>query len=421
MATPEERLVAEPPQPGPRSLNPFRVLAEYRNFRLFWTGQTVSLIGSWMQQVAVGWTALELSNDPMLVGLAAAAGTLPILLFSLPGGVIADRSEKLRVVRIAQTMMLLEATALWAMAFTGHLTIGWLITLSLVGGTLAAFEIPARQSLIVELVPKHDLPAAIGLNSTGFNLARVLGPTISAVVIAKAGVAWAFGINALSYLAVLIGLSMIHLTERRALSRNPRGSIAGMREALSYARHTPPLPMLLLVATVFSFLGIPILTLLPVVARDVLGMGASGYGALMACIGVGAVAGALAIAATGGGVNRGQTLRVASVVYPALLVAVSLTRVPLLVGLLLLGVGAAMIVNNALVNALLQEIVPDQLRGRVMSLYVMLYIGASPAGSFLAGAVAKGFGAQWAIGGAAVLMLGFALRVFRRHPALSAR
>lgn len=407
--------------PPTRSLNPFRVLAEYRNFRLFWTGQTISLIGSWMQQVAVGWTALELSNDPMLVGLAAAAGTLPILLFSLPGGVVADRTEKLRIVRIAQALMLLEATALWALAFTGHLTIGWLITLSLVGGTLAAFEIPARQSLIVELVPKHDLPAAIGLNSTGFNLARVLGPSISAVVIARGGVAWAFGINALSYFAVLVGLSMIRLTERRALSRNPGGSLAGMREAISYVRHTPPLPMLLLMATVFSFLGIPVLTLLPVIARDVLGMGAQGYGALMACIGLGAVAGALWIAATGGGARRGHTLRIASVAYPTLLVTVSLLKLPVMVGLLLFAVGTAMIVNNALVNAMLQELVADSLRGRVMSLYVMLYIGASPLGSFIAGAVAKGFGAQWAVGGAAALMLAFALWMFRRHPGLSAR
>lgn len=405
--------------PSPRSLNPFRVLAEYRNFRLFWTGQTVSLIGTWMQQVAVGWTALVLSDDPLLVGAAAAAGTLPILLFSLPGGVVADRNEKLRVVRIAQALMLLEATALWALAFTGHLTIAWLITLSLVGGTLAAFEIPARQSLIVELVGKQDLPAAIGLNSTGFNLARIVGPSFAAFVIAHGGVAWAFGLNALSYLAVLGGLSMIHLTERRTAPRQAGGTLSGMREALSYARHTPPLPMLLLVATVFSMLGVPVLTLLPVLARDALGMGAQGYGALMACIGIGAVVGALSIAATGGGARRGDVLRVASVVYPALIVAMSLTRQPVVVGLMLLAIGTAMIVNNALVNALLQQVAPDHLRGRIMSLYVMLYIGASPVGSFVSGAVAKAVGVQWAIGGSAGVMLLFALWVFRRHPALA--
>ncbi len=411
--------MAPPAPPHSRSLNPFRILAKYRNFRLFWTGQTISLIGSWMQQVALGWTALELTNDPFLVGLTAAAANFPILLFSLPGGVVADRNEKLRVVRIAQALMLLEATALSVLAWTGHLNIQWLITLALIGGTLAAFEIPARQSLIVELVSKEDMAQAIGLNATGFNLARVLGPSIAAVVIAKGGVEWAFMLNALSYLAVLIGLSRIHLTERRALARHPSGSIAGMREALRYVRDTPPLPMLLLIATVFSMLGIPVLTLLPIVARDLLGVGPDGYGALMASIGLGAVAGALYIAATGGGPKRDHTLRTASVVYPTLLVLVSFFRQPTIVALLLFCVGAAMVVNNALVNALLQEIVPDALRGRVMSLYVMLYIGASPAGSVLAGAVAKATDTAWAIGGAAGLMLLFALWVFRRYPALS--
>lgn len=137
--------------------NPFRLLVQYRDFRLFWVGQTVSLVGSWMQQIAVGWTALDLSNDPFLVGLVAAAGTFPILLLSIPGGHVADRHERLRVVRIAQALLLAEAALLWLFSVTGHLTIGWLLALSLFGGVMAAFEIPARQSLIVELVGKEDL------------------------------------------------------------------------------------------------------------------------------------------------------------------------------------------------------------------------------------------------------------------------
>ena len=407
--------------PAPsRSLNPFRTLLAYRNFRLFWIGQTLSLIGSWMQQVAVGWMALELSNDPFLVGLVAAAGTFPILLFSLPGGLLADRNEKLRVVRIAQTLMLFEAAALWGMAITGHLTIHWLLTLTLFGGILAAFEIPARQSLIVELVGKEDLPSAIALNSTGFNIARVLGPTIAAVIIARFGIGWTFGVNALSYLAVIVGLAMITLPERRTESRHVVGSLEGLREALRYVRDTPPLPALLAIATVYSMLGVPVLTLLPIVARDLLGVGADGYGFLMACIGLGAVAGALALAATGGGARRGRTLRIASFAYPAVLLVFPFMRHPTLAALALLGVGATMIVNNALVNARLQELVPDALRGRVMSLYVMVYIGASPAGSFLAGLVAKFFGVGWAIGGAAGVLLLFGLWLFRRQPALSA-
>ncbi len=402
------------------SLNPFRVLLKYRNFRIFWTGQAISLVGSWMQQVAVGWLALELSNDPFLVGVVAAAGTLPILVFSLPGGMLADRMNKLRVIRVAQSLMLLEATALWWLAWTGHLTIGWLIALTSIGGLLAAFEIPARQALFVELVGREDLPQAIGLNSTAFNLARVIGPTMAAVVIARAGIEWTFGLNALSFLAVLIGLLMLHAAPHNRAALNPQGVIEGMAEAVRYVRDTPPLPALMLVACVFSILGVPVITLLPVVSRDLLGLGPEGYGALMAAIGVGAMLGALAIAATGGGARKGRTLRIASHAFPLLLLAFSLVRAPLLNGVLLFAIGVTMIVNNALVNARLQEVVSDSLRGRVISLYVMVYIGGSPIGSFAAGVVAKWFGAAWAIGGTAALMLLFALWVFRREPALSA-
>ena len=405
----------------PRSLNPFRTLAKYRNFRLFWTGQTVSLIGSWMQTVAVGWTALILSNDPFLVGLVSAAGTFPILVLSLPGGIVADRNQKLQVVKIAQVLMLGEAAALWILAATGHLTIHWLLSLSLFGGVLAAFEIPARQSLIIELVGREDLPQAIGLNSMGFNLARVLGPSIAAVVIARGGVAWAFGVNALSYLAVLVGLLMIRLPERRQAPRPLVGSFTGAYEAITHVRESKELPMLLTVATVFSVLGVPVITLLPVITRDLLGLGADGYGALMATLGVGAVMGALGIAATGGGEHRGKVLRAASFAFGGLLLAFSLNRSPIIAGLLLIGIGCAMIVNNALINAKLQEIVPDELRGRVLSIYVMVYVGGAPIGSFLGGWVARAIGVEWTLGGGAALLLLFSLWAFRRDPLLSAR
>jgi predicted MFS family arabinose efflux permease len=270
-------------------------------------------------------------------------------------------------------------------------------------------------------VDREDLPKAIGLNSMGFNLARVLGPTIAAVVIAKAGIAWTFGINALSFLAVLASLAMIAVPPAaRDFEGAKKGALEGLREALTYARRTKPLPALMLVAMVFSILGIPVLTLLPVVSRDLLGLGPEGYGALMASLGVGAMVGALAIAATGGGVRKGRTLWIASHAFPALLVLFALLRQPQLNGLLLFSVGITMIINNALVNSRLQEIVPDAMRGRVISLYIMVYIGGSPIGSFVAGALAKAFGAAWAIGGTAALMLLFAFWVFRREPALTA-
>src|SRR5688500_16101009 len=199
------------PSTSPPSLNPFRVLVRHRNFRIFWTGQTLSLIGTWMQQMAIGWLALELSDSAFLVGLVASIGSLPILLFSFHGGVLADRHDKLRIVTIAQTLLLVEASLLWLLTWTGGMTVGWLLALAAFAGCVSAVEIPARQALIVELVGRDELHEAIALNSSGFNLARIVGPAVGAVVISSLGLAWCFGVNALSYLTVLAGLFMLRL------------------------------------------------------------------------------------------------------------------------------------------------------------------------------------------------------------------
>ncbi|MFL5593416.1 MAG: MFS transporter, partial [Gemmatimonadaceae bacterium] len=178
------------PHPTParaqrRSINPFRTLQVHRNFRLFWTGQTVSLIGTWMQQVGQGWLALELTNSAFLVGVVAAAGSFPVLLLSLYGGVIADRRSKLKIVIVCQALLLIEAAALWWFTWAGRVNFGWLLAITTVGGVISAFEIPARQAMTVELVSREDLVDAIALNSGGFNLARIVGPSIAAIVLAK--------------------------------------------------------------------------------------------------------------------------------------------------------------------------------------------------------------------------------------------
>ena len=403
-----------------QSINPFRILTRHRNFRLFLTGQTISLVGTWMQQVATGWLALELSNDPFLVGLVSAAGTFPILLLSLPAGVLADRTEKLRVVRIAQTLMLVEASLLWWFAWSGHLTIHWLLSLALFGGILAAFEIPARQSLMIDLVVKDDLLDAIALNSGGFNLARIVGPSLAALVIAQLGIAWCFGFNALSYLAVLIGLALIKLpyTPRDPALVGHGTPFEGIKEAMRYVRGDRVVWILMRVVAVFSFLGIPVLTLMPVMARDHLHLNAGGYGALMMCFGAGALLGALAIAASGGRLPRGMMLTISSLGFALVTIVFTLSGSPIFSGALLFLIGIGMIINNALINGLLQERVPNALRGRVMSIYVMVYVGMNPLGSFVAGWVARQSSAAWAIGGMASLMLLFAAWAFRRYPEL---
>jgi MFS family permease len=397
--------------------NPFRTL-RHRNFRLFWVGQTLSLVGTWMQVMATGWLALELSDSALLVGLVASASSLPILLFSLHGGVVADRVDKLKAVMVCQTLLALEAGVLWYLTFSGNITIGWLITLSSINGLIGAFEIPARQALVIDLVDRSEISGAIALNSSGFNLARVVGPGIGAIAIAKAGIAACFGLNALSYIAVLIGLFMIRLPKRIHVPSQVR-PLDGILELFRYMRDTRSIKALMKLVTVFSVLGIPYLTLMPVVARKVLHLGADGYGLLLACVGVGGLFGALGLAAFGDRFPRGQLLSLATLLFASLVIAFSFSRITWLSCIILLMTGFAMIVNNALCNAMLQHLVPDQMRGRLMSAYSLVVVGISQVfGSFLAGSLAESFGVTVAIGGTALVMLAYSWYAFFRRPEL---
>jgi MFS family permease len=394
--------------------NPFSVFARHRNFRIFWIGQTLSLIGTWMQVMASAWLALVLTNNAFLVGLVATAESLPIVLLSLYAGVLVDRYERLRLVKIAQSLLLLEAAILTWFTWSGRISIGWLLVLATAQGTFASVEIPSRQSLIIELVGREDLPQAIALNSSGFNLARIVGPAVAALVIAKLGTAWAFGLNALSYLAVLIGLFMIRLDPWRpsALLVRP---IDAIRESIRYMRETPHVAALMKVVTVYGVLGVPYLTLMPVFARERLGLGAGGYGLLLACVGVGGLTGAIAIAARPARVAGSRTFLMSSIAFPIVLMTLAWIRRPHLAYPLLFLAGIAMIANGALSNSMLQHSVPDALRGRIMAAYSFVVVGlAQTLGSFSAGAIARAFGVQWAIAGGAFVMLAYGLYAFRR-------
>jgi MFS family permease len=399
------------------SLNPFTVLQRHRNFRIFWFGQTLSLIGTWMQSMAQGWLALELSNNAFLVGLVASAGSLPVVLFSMHAGVLVDRYERIRLVKICQSLLLLEAALLWWFTWSGHISIGWLLTLATVQGIVSSVEIPARQSFIFELVGREDLPQAIALQSSGFNLARIVGPALAAIVISRLGISWAFGVNALSYLTVLAGLFMVRLPpwQPRAVLVRP---LEGIRESIEYMRGTPFVAALMKLVTVYSILGVPYLVLMPVFARDRLGLGPGGYGLLLACVGIGGLLGALALAASGGTQAGHRTLRVATYAFGVVLLLLSAVTNHRLAYLLLLLAGVAMIANGSIANAMLQHSVPDVLRGRIMAAYSFVVVGlAQTVGSFLAGVVARALGVQWAIAVGAGAMLGYAVYAFRQ-PAL---
>jgi MFS family permease len=398
------------------SINPFRVLLTHRNFRIFWIGQTLSLIGTWMQSMAQGWLTLELTNNAFLVGLVASAGSLPILLLSLPAGVLVDRQSKLRLVTIAQSLLLVEAAILWALTASGQVTIHWIIGIALFSGAVSAVEIPARQSMMIDLVGRDDLRDAIALNSSGFNLARIIGPGIGAAVIAQLGLAWCFALNALSYLTVLIGLTMVRLPPWLPV-RSATSPLRGILEGIEYMRTTRDVSTLMQIVTVYSLFGVPYIALMPVVARDQLGLGAGGFGVMLSCVGIGGLIGALALAAIGGRFKRGRTLAAASYAFSSLLVIFSLVRIPIVAYVVLLFAGLTMIMNGAVANGLIQSIVPDALRGRIMATYSLVVVGLSQVvGAFAAGAVARGVGVSWAIGGGGAVMLMYTLWVYRRHP-----
>jgi MFS family permease len=384
----------------------------HRNFRLFWLGQTGSVIGTWMESVARGWLALQLTNSAFMVGVVSAAGSLPVLLLSLYAGVVVDRHAKLRMVKITQGLLGVQALILWWFDWSGHITVAWLALLSLVAGSINAFDIPARQSLMIELVGREDVVDAIALNSSGFNVARIIGPALAAIVIDRLGLAWCFGINSVSFLLVLIGLSMIRLAARPA---RPTGaaaeggsSMAGLMEGLQFMVRTKPVALLMMLVAVYSVFGIPFLVLMPVFAQDVLHGGARTYGTLLAAVGIGAVIGALSLAMVGHRARRGQWLAYASTSFCVFLFLFSFTRTLWVSIPLLALVGFAMIQNNALANGLLQTLSPDHLRGRVMAAYAFVFVGMGPIGSLLAGTVAELAGTPVAVGSGAVVLLLFA-------------
>ncbi len=398
-------------------MNPLRVLQVHRNFRLFWTGQTVSLVGTWMQQVAQGWLALQLSDSAFVVAMVSAAGSVPIFLFSLYAGVLVDRRDKLRLVTIAQILLSIQATALWWLVWTGRINIPALIVLAALNGLISAVEIPARQSLIVDLVGREDVVDAIALNSGGFNLARIIGPSAAAAVIAGAGLAWCFAINALGYIAVIGCLFAIRLPRFVPATRSV-AALEGLKEGLAYIRSKREVTGLMGIIAVYSIFGFQYLTLMPVLARDILGTDASGYGLLVTFVGVGALSGALTLAALSTRVRRGRLFMGSALSFALLMLIFSvIDRFEMAAGVLLF-LGLTMLINGALANGILQSVVPDGLRGRVMAAYVFVYVGFTPIGSLIAGIVARASSVQWAIGSGAVIMLCYAAWAFWKFPEL---
>lgn len=376
----------------------------HRNFRLFLIGQFVSLCGTLMQQVALGWLVLEITNSPFAVGLVTTLGSLPILVLTLYGGVLADRVDKRRFVLLLQCLMLTEALALAVLTAFHRITVHWIMGLAVFAGTLSAFEVPTRQALVADLVEREDLMNALALSSMGFNVARVIGPAIAGALIALWGLAACFFGNALSYLAVVASLVLMRTAPPASGSRP--NALAAMKEGFRYVMDNRwPRALVVLIAG-FAVFGFPFIIMAPVFARDVLRVGASGYAALVSAIGVGAAVGALALAGFGKRYRKERLLIAASALFGVTLASIALvSSFSASIALFTLA-GWTMATNGILGNTLLQIQAPDHLRGRVMGVYSFLVLGLAPFGSFQAGLVAEHLGVRYSIGlGGAVCCL----------------
>lgn len=374
----------------PGAQNPFHAL-RHRNFRLFSIGQFISLAGTWMQVVALGWLVLELTDSPFYVGLVSTLTSLPILLFTLWGGVLADRVHRRRALILLQSLMLGDALALALLTVTDHVTVGWVMALALVHGTSAAFEVPIRQAFIVEMVGKDDLMNAIALNSSNFNLTRIFGPALAGGIVAWIGVAPCFFINAASFLAVIACLLLMD-DSGGAVPASGRSALSTLREGTRFVVETPLPRALLTLTALYAIFGFAFISMLPVFARDVLHTGAEGYGGLMTAVGVGASVGALGMAAIGHRFARLRIIRSAGMVFALTLAATALVDRWWFAAVALAVAGCAMILNNVSTNTQLQMTAPDHLRGRVMGFYSLMVLGMAPFGSLQAGWVSEHLG-----------------------------
>ena len=376
----------------------------HRNFRLFFIGQGISLVGTWMQNVGEGWLILTLTNSPFYVGLTAALSSIGVLLFSLYAGVIADRVDKRRVIVFMQIAFMLEALTVATLVATHVVAVWQVLVLATLLGVASGFDIPMRQSFVVEMVGKEDLMNAIALNSSLFNGARVIGPALAGLLIGALGIAWCYFLNGLSYVAVIAGLLLMRLPP---LTRPPKttSTWGGFTEVLAFLRSDRRLRVLMMLTAILSVFGFPYISMMPVFARDVLHRGAAGYGALTSSIGIGAVIGALGIALASARIRkRGRLMLVGGTALGILLIVFSASRSLGLSMALLALAGCAMIVNNSLANTLIQTSAPDHLRGRIMGFYSFVFVGMAPFGAFLFGLAAEHIGAPTtiAIGGAVV-------------------
>jgi MFS family permease len=388
-----------------------------RHYRLFVAGQLISLVGTWMQMVAQSWLIYRLTGSAALLGLLGFAGQIPVFVLAPLGGVIADHVNRHRVLVTTQSIMMALAAALAALTLSGNVRVWHLFVLASLLGIANAFDIPARQAFVIEMVEREDLMNAIALNSSMVNGARVIGPAIAGVVVAAVGEGWCFLLNALSYVAVVGALLLMRLPHQRRPA--PRISAwASIVEGFVFSWRTAPVRALLLLLGLVSLMGMPYSVLMPIFADRILQGGPDAYGLLMSASGVGALAGAATLTVRRHIRGLGRWVALSAAGFGVSLIAFAFSRSLWLSALLLVPAGFCMMVEMAASNTLIQAMIPDRLRGRVMAVYSMMFMGMAPLGALIAGALAAPLGAPAtvAIGGAVCIAGG--LLFGARLPAL---
>jgi MFS family permease len=389
----------------------------YRNYRLWFIGQLASLIGTWMQTTAQGFLVFQLTHSPAYLGYVGFAAGMPALLFTLYGGVVSDRMPRRTLLVITQTAMMILALILAALAFAGVVQPWHIVLLAFLLGIANAFDAPARQAFVLEMVEREDLSNAIALNSTMFNSATAVGPAVAGVTYAALGPAWCFTINGLSFIAVIAALLMMRLNAHAARAR-ATSALADLKEGLRYVKAHSTIRILILVAAVTSLFGMGYATLLPAWSVTVLNGDSATLGFLQSARGVGSLVGALMIASLGRISFKGRLFTLGSLIYPVFLLVFATVRWLPLSLLVLMGVGWGFMVLFNMVNALIQTHVSDELRGRVMGIYTISFFGVMPMSALLAGGVAEVASEPAAVALGALITLVFAVWLWARRPQL---
>ena len=366
----------------------FRAL-RHRNYRLFFGGQSISLIGTWMTRIATSWLVFRLTHSAMLLGLVGFAGQIPVFIFAPFAGVWVDRWNRHRVLIATQILAMLQSFALAALALTGRITAWEILWLSAFQGLINAFDMPGRQAFLVEMIEgREDLGNAIALNSSMVTMARLIGPSLAGLVIAGFGEGYCFLIDGISYIAVIISLLMMRLPQ--FLEKPPLVSMmAQLKEGWIYVSKFAPVRTILLLFAVISLMGMPVTVLMPIFAAQILHGGAHTLGFLMGALGAGALVGAIMLAFRKSVLGLGRVIAVSSALFGVGLIAFGLSRIEWLSMTLMVVTGFGMMQQMAASNTIIQTVVPEDMRGRTMSYYTMAFVGMAPFGSLLAGALAN--------------------------------